>query len=70
MSYVAVRKGILEALSWGPQTMPGLCAALDFAPSSIMSATTTMAQAGEISRAPAVSNQGPCRVYWRKGFTK
>lgn len=66
MAYAAVRTAIREALTWGPQTMPGLYAAIDFAPSSIMSAVTTMAQAGELGRLLAVSQQGPCRVYWLK----
>lgn len=59
-----VRTLIVEALKFGPQTMPGLLAALQRPGTTINNVLFAMVREGIVNRAPAYTNHGRDRVYW------
>ena len=59
-----VRTLIVEALQYGPQTMPGLLAALERPLPTVNNVLFAMVREGIVRRAPAYTNHGRDRVYW------
>lgn len=67
---VPLRDQLREVLSYGPQTMPGLVAALERPQATINNVLFAMVRDGEVRRAKAFTTHGRDRCYYRPRFSR
>ena len=59
---------IVESLQFGPQTMPGLLAALERPMPTVHNVLFRMVREGRVKVAPAYTNHGRDRVYYMSRY--